>query len=282
MIPPQILGILYALASAAAWGSGDFTGGVAARSQDQFRVLYLMTIPGIIVLALIAYAFGEPLLPSVRDILWAASAGLCGAFGIATLYRGLSLGNMAIVAPTAAVIGAGLPVLFSSITMGLPDVKKLAGFLLAGIGIWLVSRPPNGHDRLSVRGLNYAFIAGTCFGGYFIFVAQVDAGLVFSPLIYAKTASLMLAIIIILFRHERLPGLRGSATAVLAGVFDAGGNAFYMLARQFTRLDTAAVLASMYPAVTVVLAGLILKEKVLVSQWHGLAVCLAAIALISS
>ncbi len=280
-MPSHILGVLFALASAAAWGTGDFSGGVAAKSRDQFQVLFLMTIPGVISLALLAWAVGEPV-PPAGDILWASAAGLCGAFGIASLYRGLSLGNAAVIAPTAAVIGAGLPVIFSSLVIGLPEAQKLAGFFLAILGIWLVTRHGEGHTHRSRHGFAHALIAGICFGGYFILIGQVEQGLILSPLVFSKTASLVLAVIIIMLRKDSLPSLKASPVAVLAGLFDAGGNAFYMLARQYTRLDVAAVLASMYPAVTVILASLMLRQTVNTSQWRGVILCLIAIGLISS
>jgi drug/metabolite transporter (DMT)-like permease len=281
MTTPHMLGILFALASAVSWGTGDFSGGIATKSRNQFQVLFLMTIPGIFMLALIAYATGEPH-PQGSDALWSVSAGLCGAIGIASLFRGLSLGNAAVVAPTAAVIGAGMPVAFSSLFIGLPGVLKMLGFLTAIAGIWCVSRPADGTPHLSSKGFSHAIIAGAGFGGYFILLAQVEQGMVFAPLAYSKLAALAVAVIVIFFRRERLPALTASPVALLAGVFDAGGNAFYMLARQHVRLDVAAVLASMYPAVTVLLASLISHEKVVRSQWAGVFLCLAAIALISA
>ncbi len=281
MTTPHMLGILFALASAVSWGTGDFSGGFATKSHNQFQVLFLMTIPGIIVLTLIAYAVGEPFSQG-SDALWAVSAGLLGAFGIASLYRGLSMGNAAVVAPTAAVIGAGLPVAFSTLFIGLPGIWKTLGFLTAIAGIWCVSRPVDGKPHLSSKGFIHALIAGACFGGYFILIAQVEQGMIFAPLVYAKIASLLVAVLVIFFKREKLPALTASPVAILAGVFDAGGNAFYMLARQHVRLDVAAVLASMYPAVTVLLASLVTRENVGRSQLAGVVLCLAAIALISA
>ncbi|HQG30707.1 MAG TPA: DMT family transporter [Deltaproteobacteria bacterium] len=277
---PQVLGIIFALASAATWGTGDFSGGVASKSRSQYQVVFLMTIPGVIMLVLLAFLLGEPM-PSVPDMIWASAAGSCGAVGIASLYRGLALHNAAVVAPTAAAVGAGLPVAFSSLAIGLPETPKMLGFLLALTGIWFVSRPVDGSRRRWSDGLAHAVIAGAGFGGYFILLAQVEQGMVFGPLTFAKSASLLLALAVLLLRRERIPALTGIPLALLAGVFDAGGNAFYMLARQYTRLDIAAVLASMYPAVTVMLASVILKEKVGTHQAVGVILCLIAIALIS-
>lgn len=280
-MPAEMLGTLFALMAAATWGTGDFSGGVAVKGTDQFRVVFVMVIPGIVILALLAVAFHEPL-PSSRDVLWAAGAGTCGALGIAALYRGLSIGSAAAVAPTAAVLGAGLPMAFGSLFMGLPGTARMAGFLLAMAGIWLVSRPAGGHAKGRSQGVAHAIIAGVGFGSYFILMGQVKHGLVFGPLTCAKISALGITALILLARKEGIPRLPGSALALLAGVFDAGGNAFYMLARQYTRIDVAAVLSSMYPIVTVILAGVVLRQKVSPAQWCGITLCMAAIGLIAS
>jgi drug/metabolite transporter (DMT)-like permease len=280
-VTPHILGVLCALLSAVTWGTGDFGGGIATKSKNQYQVLFLVSIPGIAVLAVFALLFKEGG-PSAKDALWAFSAGLSGAFGIAALYKGLSLGNAAAVAPTAAVIGAGLPVVFSCLELGLPGSVQILGFIVAIIGIWLVSRPPGGQRHASRQELILAIIAGIGFGGFFILIAQVDKGLVFLPLVISKTAAIIFAVTILLFRHETLPSMKGSSIALASGLFDAGGNIFFMLAKQYTRLDVAAVLASMYPAITVILAWLVLREKVCSSQWQGVVLCVIAVALIGA
>lgn len=275
----HIIGVLFALTSAAVWGTGDFSGGMATRIQNQFQVLFLMTIPGVVMLAAIAFFSGEAL-PSTGDMAWAFCAGASGALGVAALYKGLACGNAAAVAPTAAVIGAGLPVVFSCFFLGMPSMPHIVGFIAAISGIWFVSRGIDGHGPSSNQSLILAILAGIGFGGFFIMIAQVEQGLVFSPLVFSKTAALVLALVIIFFRHDRLPSPRSNPIAIFAGLFDAGGNVFFLLAKQFTRLDVAAVLASMYPSVTVILACVILKEKVSVLQWRGVVLCVIAVALI--
>jgi len=281
MLTPHIIGVIFALASAAVWGTGDFSGGVATRVQNQFQVLFLSAIPGIIMLAVIAFFIGESI-PSTNDVFWALSAGIAGALGVAALYKGLSLGNAATVAPTAAVIGAGVPVVFSCFTMGIPDRSHIFGFLVAVAGIWLVSRPIEGHGRSSIQGLTLAILAGAGFGCFFTLIAQVEQGLIFTPLVLTKAAALIIALFILFLRQEHVPSLGSNPIALTAGVFDAGGNVFFLLAKQYTRLDVAAVLASMYPSVTVILACLIQGEKVSVYQWQGIVLCIIAIALIGT
>jgi len=278
-VTPHILGVVCALLSAVVWGTGDFSGGIATRSKNEYQVLFLASIPGIAALGVFALLFREAI-PSAKDALWSLSAGLSGAFGITALYKGLSLGNAAAVAPIAAVIGAGLPVVFSFLELGLPGSVQILGFIMAITGIWLVSRPPGGQRHANRQELILAMIAGVGFGGFFILISQADKALVFLPLVISKVAAIILAFTTILMRRETLPSIKGNPIALITGLLDAGGNIFFMLARQYTRLDVAAVLASMYPAVTVILAWLVLREKVCASQWKGIALCVIAIALI--
>jgi drug/metabolite transporter (DMT)-like permease len=279
MIPSDLLGIFFALTSALVWGSGDFSGGLAARRSGQFQVLALAALSGVIMLVLFAIWWGEPL-PSASGAFWAGAAGVSGAVGIACLYRGLSLGNAAVVAPSAAVISAALPVIYSLFALGAPRPGQLAGFALALLGIWLVSSTAAG-GQAGRQALLLALLAGLGFGGFFILIAQVEPGLVFTPLIVARTVSLGVALLLLLVRRAALPALTSNPVALAAGLLDSGGNIFFLLAQQFTRLDVAAVLSSLYPATTVLLAYLILKETVSPAQWLGAACCLGAVVLIA-
>lgn len=219
--------------------------------------------------------------PPVSSLAWAAAAGVSGAVGIAALYRGLAIGSAAIVAPAAAVITAALPVMFSGFTAGLPHPSQLAGFIVAIVGIWLVART-GGSSASSNDGLRLAIGAGVGFGGFLILIAQVHSEFVFLPLAVTRTMMLVAALGLLLTRGVALPALMSNPIALVAGVLDAGGNVLFLFARQYTRLDIAAVLSSFYPVATVVLARVILRERVSPLQWLGAAVCLAAVALITA
>ncbi len=279
-LPTSALGVICALASAVVWGGGDFSGGLATRRHSPFQVLALAALSGIAVLLLFALITREAL-PDTASVRWALLAGVAGAAGIAALYRGLSLGNAALVAPTSGVLGAALPVAFGLVTGGPPAATRLAGFALALLGIWLVSRPAGSGQGSSRHAFLLACLAGLGFGFFFILIAQVQSGLVFTPLIIARGVQFLVGLLMIRVYALRLPSLAGNPVALLAGVLDAGGNVFYVLARQFVPLEVAAVLASFYPASTVVLAGLILKESVTASQGIGVGACLLAIILIT-
>ncbi len=273
-------GILFALTAALLWGSGDFSGGFATRKANPFQVLALSAIAGIVVLATAALVIHEAL-PSITGIFWSLLAGLSVSVAITSLYTALSRGNAAAVAPISAVLGAAIPVVFTFLSRGAPATEQVVGFGLAFIGIWLVSRsaPVEGQTANSQLGL--AFLAGVGFGGYFIFIGQVENSGVFIPLLFARGVMFLGALIILAFKRLPLPSLRANPVAPLAGVLDAAGNVFFLLAITFSRLDFAVVISSLYPAVTVLLAGILLKEKVGKWQKAGVILCLAAIFLIS-
>ncbi len=275
----SFFGILFALASAVVWGGGDFTGGYATRRTSAFQTLVLSAFSGLALLAAAALVFRERF-PSTIGIIWAMLAGISGSIGIATLYRALATEPAASVSPIAGVLGAVLPVVYGAIAEGLPAPLKLVGFALAFAGIWLVT---NGHSerRLSRQGLLLSFLAGTCFSGFFIFMGLVDRGKILTPLIVTRSFTLLTGLALVGVSRSKLPSIGSNPLALLAGIMDAGGNLFYILARQYTRIDIAAVLASIYPAFTVLLAAWILKEKISPRQGLGVLVCLASIALIS-
>jgi drug/metabolite transporter (DMT)-like permease len=276
----EAAGVLSALASALIWGGADFMGGLASRRTNLFQVLALTGFAGLVVMVAFVVVTGESLLP-FKDGLWSVVAGVSGLVGIAALYRALSLGHNTIVAPTSAVLGAIFPVLFSIFTQGMPGTVRMAGFAIALVGIWLVSRSPSEGGRISRNGFLLACVAGVFFAAFFILIAQVKSEAVFMPLLIVRLTSFGLTLLWLLAQKTPLPTLSTSPIALLGGVLDAGGNVFYLLATRYARLDVVVVLVSLYPASTVILAGLVLKEKASVWQWVGLALCLLAIVLIT-
>jgi drug/metabolite transporter (DMT)-like permease len=278
-LPAATLGLLSALLSALVWGSGDFTGGLAARRASQYQVLALAAVSGSILLAALMLLRGEPL-PAGPSLLWAAAAGVSGSIGIAALYRGLAVGRAAIVAPVSAVVSAVLPVIVGAFWEGLPGWPRLIGFGVALAGLWFVSQSAAGGGGLARHSLLLAVVAGLGFGGFFVLIALVEGG-VFAPLLVARLMYLIVAGLLLLALRVPVPSLRGNPAALLAGALDIGGNVFYVLAQNLTRLDVAAVLASLYPAGTVLLAWVILKERLSASQWLGAGLCLLAVILIA-
>jgi drug/metabolite transporter (DMT)-like permease len=275
----QAVGIALALACAAVWGAGDFSGGLAARRSGQLQVLTLSASSGIVLLLASALLRGESF-PSGGTALWAGLAGLSGTVGLGCLYRGLSFGNAAMVAPTAAVITAALPVVFTLVTEGRPGYWQAAGFAVAIGGIWLVAAAGRAVD-VSQPGFRLAVLAGAGFGGFLILIGQVPAGPVFVPAAVTRGVMLVTVVTLLRLRSAALPALASNPAALVAGLFDAAGNVFYLFAKEYARLDVVAVLSSLYPVTTVLLAHLVTKEHVSGVQWIGMAVCLLAVALIT-
>ena len=276
-----MIGIIFALAAAVVWGSGDFCGGLAARKFHQFQVLLLANVSSLLVLLLFSLVAKESL-PTTIDLTLSVVAGLSGALGLAALYKGLSLGNTAYVAPVAGVVGAIVPTLVGMWVEGLPGILTRTGFVLGLVGIGFVARSENRRDQQARMGLGLALLAGIGFGIFLTLIAQVESGQVFMPLVFSKSASLLLAFLLVGLRRIPYPKLTHSPLALLSGTLDAGGNIFYLYATQNARLDIAALLSSLYPAGTVLLFSLVLKEKLTMQQWLGVSACMLAILLITT
>ena len=276
----HVIGSFIALIAAISWSGGDFSGGIAARKLHQYQVLFLTSLSSLAVLFTLALVWGEGL-PSPSSTVIAFLAGTSGALGLAAFYKGLSIGNTAIVAPVGGVFGSIIPVIVGIFIEGFPGYLPVIGFALALLGIWFVTKVDGEAQSKLKTSLSLAFMAGIGFGGFLTLIALVDDNQIFSPLAVAKFASLILASILIWRNKLPIPKLGGSGMALVSGVLDAGGNLFYLLATQYTRIDIAAVLSSLYPAGTVLLSMVFLKEKIMPFQWIGVGLCLSAIMLIT-
>jgi len=272
--------VVFGLAASLSWGSGDFSGGLASRKAHVFSVVVAVYIAGLVLLSILALASAEPL-PSWRDVLWGASAGLAGTVGLTAFYRALAIGRMGINAPITAVLAAAVPVIFSALYQGLPGPLQLAGFVLALLAVALISRPEKASGR--PEGLGLALLAGLGFGGFLILIGQVSAHAIFWPLTAARVTSLLFMLVFVrLMGQPLLPRKSVFPLIILAGALDVAGNVFFVLATHAGRLDVAAILSSLYPAVTVILAAIVLKERVSRIQTIGILIALLAILLISA
>ncbi len=276
---PSFLAATFALSAAAAWGSGDFTGGLAARRVGPFHTVFISYTVGLLALVIVALARLEVLPPSA-DLLWGALAGLVGMTGLAFLLRGFATGRMGVVAPVSAVLATAIPVIFAALTEGLPRQAQLLGFGLALASIWLLSRPEPLGGRPA--GLGMALLAGLGFGGFFTLLSQVGDNAVFWPLVAGRLAACaLLAAFALTTRRSIIPPRSSLGLLTIAGVLDVSGNLFFLLAVQSGRLDVAAVLGSLYPAVTAILAVLVARENMAWLQVIGVAVAVLAIVLIT-
>ncbi|HEU0028158.1 MAG TPA: DMT family transporter [Ktedonobacterales bacterium] len=275
--------VLFGLAAALFWGSGDFSGGLASRRAKATSVIIIAYALGFVFLIALALVFREPF-PQPSDFLWGGLAGVAGGLGLLAFYSALSSGKMGIAAPVSASLTATLPVLFSVFTVGLPRPLQLGGFALAVVAIALISRPDEaGKVNGSAEGIGLALLAGCGFGLFFILISRVSPATTFGSLSIARFSSV--AVLLALAGLRRQPVSVGRAVLPLvavAGGLDALGNVFFLLAAHSGRLDVAAVVASLYPAATVLLAALVLRERVRRIQAVGIVLALIAIPLISA
>lgn len=291
MINPETVAIFFGLASALTWGAGDFSGGVAAKRAPTTSVVIISQIVGGIFLAGLGLLFQETA-PASRSLLLGMLAGIAGMVGIVALYSGLANGRMGIVAPLAAVISAALPILVSLVTEGLPQPTQMIGFALALVAVWLFSGVGL-KTAVPWTELGYAAVAGSGFALFFIFIDQIHDGSLFWPLTAARAASVSLLSLWVLIQRKWVRPKTAVVTQnrslsanqilliALAGILDALGNAFFALSARSGRLDIAAVLASLYPGSTILLARLLLHERLARMQWLGVLAALAALLLIT-
>lgn len=269
----------YALGAFCAWGISDFLGGYTARRFQSFLLAALGHLSGTIMVAGIALARHE-ILPPVTHLYWACAAGAAGGISLALFYRALSQGNMGIAAPVAAMLSAGIPAVFGIFHDGFPGLKARIGFLLAMLGIWLVSRSEEGGRP---RGLGLAITAGFGFALFFIFMRQAGSGSALWMGAAARSASLICTAAVVLFGRKFSPTYpAGIVLGLIAGCVDVSGTVLFVCASQTGRLDTAVVISSLYPAITVVLARIVLGERFTRWKTLGILATLVSVPLIAA
>jgi drug/metabolite transporter (DMT)-like permease len=280
------------LASAAIWGTSDFVGGVAARRLPSPAVVTLSHSLSLAVLVSLALMRGSTW-PGTPSAIYGALAGLACGTGVMVLYKALALGGMGLTAAVSGVLAAVLPVIWAFTTEGLPRLSQIAGIVLAGVAIWMIARAPG--SPASKQAILLGAAAGGSFGCLYIFLKLAGRGGVLWPLACSRMASATLAATVTWIGTRRKSGLTGNSAPQpwwpgwvilgligIAGIFDASGNTFYTIATRLGRLDIAAVLSSLYPASTILLAALLLKERTTLSQAAGMALALVAVVLISA
>ncbi len=272
------LGILLALSSALAYGAADFLGGVGSRRYSSWQVVLVGQAAGAVVMLVAGLVL--PGSPATADFVWALLAGVGSAIGSIFLFRGLARGRMGLVAPVSAVGAAVLPVLVGVALGERPSWLVWVGVLAALPGIWLVSRETTSDRSAGTRGaLVDGAVAGVGFGTLFIALAQVsdDAGVL--PLAANQLIGAVLTILAATSLRQRWRPRRGVlGWGSASGVLGAAGTLAFMVATGTTSLGVAGVLASLYPAVTVLLAAGVLGERIDTGQRTGIGICTLAVA----
>jgi len=278
-LTPQLLPVALSLVAVVCWGSSDFVGGVASQRVNAFLFAAIAHASGAFVMGWVAVSSRGPF-PSHHAVGWAVAAGAVGGIALAVFYRVLSLGQMGLTTPVAAVLGAGIPTVFEILTEGSPGMAPLAGFFCAGCGVWLISRQEDGAVR--PEGLGLAALAGLGFAGFYLCVHQAGNESASWLATISKITSLIVTAGMVLATGAlRSVDKRSLLLALLAGTLDVTGTAVFIRASQLGRLDVAVVLSSLYPAITVLLARVILKERFTRWKTVGMVAALAAVPLIA-
>jgi drug/metabolite transporter (DMT)-like permease len=280
---------LLALASAIVYGTGDFFGGVASRRIPAVAVVWRSNAIGLAGLLLVLPFFLDES-PAASDLAWGALAGLAGGVGILLLYAGMAIGAMSVVAPLTALLAAIVPVVVGLVAGERPSTVAILGVAAALVAIALVSREHDGerHVRIETRVLAYALGAGLGFGVFFVGLdaASDDVGL--WPVIAARSASVAMFCILVATRRSARLGSKAAREGTMpvllltCGLFDAAANALYLLATQRGLLTLVAVLTSLYPATTVVLARVVLGERLSRAQMLGVGLAGVAVTAITA
>jgi drug/metabolite transporter (DMT)-like permease len=271
----------FALTASLAWGVGDFLGGVKSRTLPAVTVMAVSQTFGLAAVAIAVAVRGSG--PSGPEVAWAALAAVFGTIGLAAFYRGMAAGAISVVAPIAAV-AAGIPVAWGVLSGDRIGVLQGIGVAGALGGSVMTSLERRGAQTRVAAGVGWAVLAMLGFGGYFVPMHAAAAHDWLWPAFVFRAASTPLAWSATLVRHGRPRGIRPHAAVLAAvGILDTGGNvAFAAAAASHELLSIAAVLASLYPVVTVLLARFVLGERVQRSQELGVVVVLSGVVLITA
>jgi drug/metabolite transporter (DMT)-like permease len=277
---------LLALLAAAFWGVGDFSGGMGAKATGgttgaALRVVLLSHATSLCVLLAIALASGNPF-PHGVQLVAGLAAGVAGGLSLVAFYVALSRGDMGASAAISGLLAAAIPVLVGVFAEGSPGPRRILGFLVAGLAIWLIAAGDAAHEERSTTIL--AILAGVGFGLYFTALKFASPAGLFWPMANARMASITTCGLILLILRTRAGKAAISRKTLLwvlsTALFDTSGNLLFLAATRAGRLDVASVLASLYPASTILLAAGLLKEWPSRRQGFGMAVAAAAVILI--
>ena len=272
----------FALAAAVSYGSGDFLGALATKRRHILHVLGVGHLVGLLIISVLALVAGGS--PTGAEIVWGAAAGAAGLVGLGALYWSLATGYMGVVAPMTAAIGAAIPV-GAGFLLG----ERPAGLAVVGVGvavgaIVLISSGGSGgwseRPQQAVQVFAGSAIAGIGLGMFFVFLQRVDASAGMWPLVSARLTSLATVVVLLAIVRPAFKG-RSTTQSAVAGALDMGANAFVLAAYDGGLLIIVSALASLYPAVTALLARFFLKERLAAGQVVGLGLAMVAVTLIS-
>ena len=276
------MSVLLSLLAAASYGLSDFNGGLFSRRGGVWAVSLVGQLAGFAVVLTVALLDGGS--PAGADLAWAVLAGVANGFGTAFLYRGLSSGRMGVVAPVSGVGAVLVPVVVGVVGGERPGSLVWVGVLLALPAIWLVSREPaEGPATGTGSGLTDGVLAGLGFGTLFAALAQIPEEAGFLPLALNQlVAAATIIAVALALRADWVPRNRYALGGAISGVLGALATGLFQVATHHGYLTVAAVITSLYPAFTVLLAATVLREHVHRAQGYGMALCAAAVVLVAA
>ena len=277
------MGIALAALSAFMFGTADFAGGLASRRNALSSVLVYSQVAGVALSLVAAPLLGSDLI-GAADLAWGAAAGVTGAFGLAMLYRGLSTGIVAIVSPTAAVVGAAVPVVVGSAIGQAPSTTGWLGIAIALPAIFLLGWEPTRRpaNRSVRKSLLHGVLAGCGFGAFYILISFPSPAAGLWPLVAARVASLAAVAGLAVATGRRLrPPTSGRALVFGGGLLDMGANIAFVLSTRVALLPLVSVVSSLYPAPTVVLGAIVLGQRLNVRRTVGLVLAVGGVILMS-
>jgi drug/metabolite transporter (DMT)-like permease len=275
--------VLFALLAAASYGVSDFLGGFASRAANALTVLLHNYPAGALIMVALLPLFPGPV--SGSTFLWSVAGGAAGMIGVGLMYSAMTVAPMNVISPVTGVLAALVPVLAGVVSGERPAVLVWLGMVLALVAVVLITRSPDDHPHgpLTRGSLVMALGAGIGFGVYFVCLARTDTDSGLWPVVIARVAAsiLLLPVALRAGAVRRLPA-RITLLAVTGGAVDAASNLAFLFASRHGYLSVAGVITSLYPAGTVLLAIVLLKERTGRIQWLGMGVAVVAVVLITS
>ncbi len=269
------------LCAAASWGGSDFVGGMGARKAPALLVVasgHILTF-----FLLLGYClYIHQAVPDAHSLLFAMVGGFEGSIALAIFYRALAMGAMGLTAAFTGVLTALVPVVFSWVTDGLPKPYSAAGLAAGLLAIWLMTHAPDKLGPSTPRAaLMLGALAGTLFGTQLILFKFASPGGVVATMTAGRAAGGLAMVLVLLLAPPKGPWKGFWGFGILAGLMDTAGTLFYLCATRLGRLDMAAVVCSLYPAGTTLLAAIVLRERPTPRQITGMALALGAVMLLS-
>jgi len=262
------------------WGAADFSGGYATKMNNVFSVTFISQVFGTLLFLTLGFLSQESY-PDNNSILLGLIAGIFGGTGVAIFYQALSEGRMGIVAPVSAVTTTLIPIIIGSFIDGRLQTVQYFSILLIIVSIWLVSID-DVEKTISIALLKLPILSGINFGLFFVFVKLASETTVYFPMVAARIASMTILFSFgIITNKKSMFKITNWYVIIIAGIADALGNTFFVFSARFGRLDIASALAGLYPITTVVLAIMILKEKIHKLQTMGILIAISGIILLN-